>query len=126
MVFGVIIVPINAIVWIILVLLAVIGLSAVIQGISHAIFCSGMPQCCCTVAVLQGDEADVALRKAIEQASYEHMYDKGGKCRRIIAVDMGLEPNMLAMCKLICSDYDIALCDRNTLISQLEFMSYDN
>lgn len=119
-----IIVQINAVVWIVLVLLAVIGLSAVIQGISRAIFCSGLPQCCCTVAVLHGDEADVALRKAIEQANYEHIYDKGGNSRKIIAVDMGLEPNMLAMCKMICSDYDITLCDKNTLISQLEFMNY--
>ena len=57
---------INAIVWIILVLLAVIGLSAVIRGISHALLCSGLPQCCCTVAVLYGNEADVTMRAMCE------------------------------------------------------------
>lgn len=116
---GVIAVPFNAIVWIVLVLLAVIGLSAVIRGISHAIFCSGFPQCCCTVAVLYGNEADVILRGAIEQAAYEHVYDKSYYSRKIIAVDMGLEPNMRAMCEMICNDYGITLCDKNSLESEL-------
>lgn len=111
---------INAIVWIILVLLAVIGFSAVIRGISHALLCSGLPQCCCTVAVLYGNEADVTLRGAIEQAAYEHVYDKGYNSRKIIAVDMGLEPNMRAMCELICNDYNITLCDEHTLNAELK------
>lgn len=118
--FGVIAVPFNAIVWIVLVLLAVIGLSAVIRGISHAIFCSGFPQCCCTVAVLYGNEADVTLRGAIEQAAYEHVYDKGYYCRKIIAVDMGLEPHMRSMCEMICNDYNITLCDEHTLKAELK------
>ncbi|MGN0113753.1 MAG: hypothetical protein ACI396_00325 [Acutalibacteraceae bacterium] len=119
---GVIAVPFNAIVWIVLVLLAVIGLSAVIRGISHAIFSSGFPQCCCTVAVLYGNEADAALRGAIEQAAYEHVYDKGYNSRKIIAVDMGLEPNMRSMCEMICNDYNITLCDERTLNAELKML----
>lgn len=104
----------NAVIWIILILLAVIGLSAVIRGISHAIFSTGMPRCCCTLALLYGDEADVALRSAIEQAAYERVYDKCNS-RKIIAVDMGLKANMRTVCEIICSDYGIELCDEQTL-----------
>ena len=120
MIFGVIIMPFNAIIWIVLVLLAVIGLSAVIRGISHAFFCSGMPQCCCTVVMLCGNDADAALRSAIEQTQYERIYDKVGKCRKITAVDMGLDPNVRAICNVICDDCGIEMCDEQTLIEHLK------
>lgn len=109
----------QAVLMIIVVFFAMIGLAFVIRSIVHAIFCKGMPNSCVTLIMLSGSDADIILRSTLEQISYDRMLNTQYIDCKILAVDDGLSPQTARICHMICEDCSVQMCDIDELCDLL-------
>lgn len=110
----------QAVLLITVVFFAMIGLAFVIRSIAHAIFCKGMPGGCVTLIMLSGSDADMSLRSALEQISYDRMLNTQYIDCKILAVNDGLSPQTAKICRIMCEDCSVQMCDIDELGDMLK------
>lgn len=101
---------------IIIILLAVIGLTSLIRYTALIILSPRIPKNQAFIVILNDRDAEIQLRAAIEQTRWlgKHL------CSTILAVDCGLDQNTRDICYRIAQHYDnIIMCKSENIGSYL-------
>ncbi len=107
----------EMILWFVLSVLTLIGLSCVINMIFHALLCPPMPNICYRIVLLDGESPDIDLRCAIENISYERTFERSSKnvSRQIIVAYLKISEEMKTACKKLCDEASIDFCSYDDL-----------
>jgi hypothetical protein len=101
--------------YIVVSVLSLIGLMTAIRFAAYHFFSLNTKENICEIICLFGEDSELALRSAISQIEWQ----AENKHPPILAVDLGLDADNLKICRKICSEYGIQLCNNETLISNL-------
>lgn len=104
-------------------LLVVFGLSYLIREITRLIFCSKNIKNDVRLILLNGENADIELKIAIEQILYERDLLFAKRNELIIAIDMGLDALAFNRCRTICEDYGISIYNKESIVEAVESIS---